>query len=86
LNINDIKPDHITFIGLLNACTHGGLVSKGRGYFDLMTNRFGIEPRIEHYGCLIDLLGRAGRFDEAESLRQWMKEKQISKVPGCSSI
>ncbi|CAN8290195.1 unnamed protein product [Cochlearia groenlandica] len=65
LNSNDIKPDHITFIGLLNACTHAGLVSRGRAYFDLMTSSFGIEPRIEHYGCLIDLLGRAGRFDEA---------------------
>ncbi|AAG21611.1 unknown protein; 15445-13829 [Arabidopsis thaliana] len=82
LNINDIKPDHITFIGLLNACTHGGLVSKGRGYFDLMTNRFGIEPRIEHYGCLIDLLGRAGRFDEALEVMSTMKMKADEAIWG----
>ncbi|CAL0328665.1 unnamed protein product [Lupinus luteus] len=60
-----MKPDEVTFIGLLNACTHGGLVEKGYSYFEMMVREFGIEPRIDHYGCLIDLLGRAGRFDEA---------------------
>ncbi|ESQ33450.1 hypothetical protein EUTSA_v10009638mg [Eutrema salsugineum] len=78
----NIKPDHITFIGLLNACTHGGLVSKGRLYFDLMTNRFCIEPRIEHYGCLIDLLGRAGRFDEALEVMARMKMKADEAIWG----
>ncbi|XVF14134.1 hypothetical protein REPUB_Repub09cG0031200 [Reevesia pubescens] len=61
----DVRPDAITFISLLNACTHGGLVEKGRTYFELMTDSFNIEPRIDHYGCLIDLLGRAGKFEEA---------------------
>ncbi|GAV84881.1 PPR domain-containing protein/PPR_3 domain-containing protein [Cephalotus follicularis] len=60
-----VMPDGVTFIGLLNACTHGGLLEKGRAYFELMTRNYGIEPRIEHYGCLIDLLGRAGQFEEA---------------------
>lgn len=78
----NMKPDHITFIGLLNACTHGGLVSEGRAYFDLMTNRFGIEPRIEHYGCLIDLLGRAGRFDEALEVMAGMKMKADEAIWG----
>ncbi|CAA7059238.1 unnamed protein product [Microthlaspi erraticum] len=82
LNSNEIKPDHITFIGLLNACTHGGLVSKGRDYFDLMTDKFGIEPRIEHYGCLIDLLGRAGRFDEALEVISGMKMKPDEAIWG----
>ncbi|CAH2035171.1 unnamed protein product [Thlaspi arvense] len=82
LNSNDIKPDHITFIGLLNACTHGGLVSKGRAYFDLMANRFGIEPRIEHYGCLIDLLGRAGQFNEALEVMAGMKMKPDEAIWG----
>ncbi|XP_047980770.1 pentatricopeptide repeat-containing protein At1g33350-like isoform X1 [Salvia hispanica] len=61
----ELKPDAITFVGLLNACTHGGLVEEGCGYFAMMVGDFGIEPRIEHYGCLVDLLGRAGRFQEA---------------------
>ncbi|CAM8920213.1 unnamed protein product [Rhodiola kirilowii] len=60
-----IIPDGVTFVGLLNACTHGGLVEQGWSYFDMMTVDYRIEPRIEHYGCLIDLLGRTGRFNEA---------------------
>ena len=60
-----VRPDEVTFVGLLNACTHGGLVEKGYWYFEMMVQEYGIEPQIEHYGCLIDLLGRAGRFDEA---------------------
>lgn len=69
----NVRPDGVTFIGLLNACTHGGLVEKGRAYFDLMTRNYGIEPRIEHYGCLIDLLGRAGKFEEALEVVSEMK-------------
>ncbi|OVA13127.1 Pentatricopeptide repeat [Macleaya cordata] len=60
-----VRPDEVTFVGLLNACTHGGLVEQGVGYFKLMTRDFKIEPQIEHYGCVIDLLGRAGQFEEA---------------------
>lgn len=70
----DIKPDAVTFVGMLNACTHGGLIEQGRKYFSLMTNSYEIEPQIQHYGCLIDLLGRAGRFDEA---MQVVKEMRI---------
>ncbi|XP_010529708.1 PREDICTED: pentatricopeptide repeat-containing protein At1g33350 [Tarenaya hassleriana] len=79
LSDDDIKPDGITFIGLLNACTHAGLVENGCAYFDLMTNKLGIEPRIEHYGCLIDLLGRAGRFDEALEVisGMWMEPDEV---------
>lgn len=69
----DVKPDAVTFIGLLNACTHGGLVEQGRCYFSLMTNVYEIEPQIEHYGCLIDLLGRAGLFDEAMQVVREMR-------------
>lgn len=61
-----IRPDDITFIGVLNACSHGGLVEEGRRHFDSMTEVYQIEPKLEHYGCLIDLLGRAGLLDEAE--------------------
>lgn len=62
---NEIRPDEVTFVGLLNACTHGGLVEKGIAFFDTMAKDYGIQPQIEHYGCLVDLLGRAGQFDEA---------------------
>ncbi|XP_034699259.1 pentatricopeptide repeat-containing protein At1g31430 [Vitis riparia] len=63
-----VKPDDITFIGVLSACSHGGLVEEGRKHFRSMTAVYRIEPKLEHYGCLIDLLGRAGQLDEAEEL------------------
>ncbi|XAR48154.1 hypothetical protein NMG60_11030884 [Bertholletia excelsa] len=69
----EVKPDGVTFVGLLNACTHGGLVEQGRSYFDSMTRVYKIEPQIEHYGCLIDLLGRAGMFEEAMEVVREMK-------------
>ncbi|KAF2319829.1 hypothetical protein GH714_019465 [Hevea brasiliensis] len=69
----DVRPDEVTFVGLLNACTHGGLVEKGRYYFLMMTQNYGIEPQIEHYGCLIDILGRAGKFEEALEVVRGMK-------------
>lgn len=62
------KPDGITFLSLLTACSRGGLVSKGREYFDSMESNYGIEPRREHYACMIDLLGRTGLLEEAYKL------------------
>lgn len=62
---NGVNPDNVTFVGLLNACTHGGLVNEGRAYFNSMIKDYKIEPQIQHYGCLIDLLGRAGKLDKA---------------------
>lgn len=59
------KPDRYTFIGLLCACTHAGLVNEGRGYFYSMQRVYGIVPQIEHYGCMVDLLGRGGHLKEA---------------------
>ncbi|OVA12198.1 Pentatricopeptide repeat [Macleaya cordata] len=60
-----IRPNEITFVGVLVACSHGGMVEKGRKYFDLMRTQYGIEPNIRHYGCMVDLLGRAGLLEEA---------------------
>lgn len=62
------KPDDITFTGVLSACSHGGLVEEGSTFFSSMTEIYKIEPKPEHYGCLIDLLGRAGQIDEAKKL------------------
>lgn len=79
---DDLIPDAVTFIGLLNACTHRGLVEKGRAYFDLMTRKYNIEPRIEHYGCLVDLLGRAGQFDEVLEVVKGMEMEPDEVVWG----
>ncbi|XP_023536132.1 pentatricopeptide repeat-containing protein At4g33170 [Cucurbita pepo subsp. pepo] len=61
-----IQPDKVTFIGVLSACSHSGLFSEAYKYFDAMLETYGIVPEIEHYSCLVDALGRAGRIQEAE--------------------
>ncbi|KMT10482.1 hypothetical protein BVRB_5g116060 [Beta vulgaris subsp. vulgaris] len=61
-----IRPDFVTFVSLLSACSHGGLVDEGLEYYSSMTRDFGILPGIEHCVCVVDLLGRSGRFSEAE--------------------
>uniref|UniRef100_A0A9I9DEK7 DYW domain-containing protein n=2 Tax=Cucumis melo TaxID=3656 RepID=A0A9I9DEK7_CUCME len=65
---NGIQPDKVTFIGVLSACSHSGLFSEAYKYFDAMFKTYGITPEIEHYSCLVDALGRAGRIQEAESV------------------
>eukprot|EP01018_Ginkgo_biloba_P019984 Gb_41801 [translate_table: standard] len=62
------RPNHITFIGVLSACCYLGLVKEGRHYFDSMSRDYGITPRVEHYTCMVDILGRVGLLDEAEEL------------------
>ncbi|KAL2553457.1 Pentatricopeptide repeat-containing protein [Forsythia ovata] len=59
------KPDEITFVGVLSACSHAGLVKKGQMLFDSMRCTYGLEPKAEHYSCLTDILGRAGLVNEA---------------------
>lgn len=61
----NVQPNDVTFIGVLSACNHAGMVDEGRNYFTSMSRDFGIEPRIEHYGCMVDILGRAGLIEEA---------------------
>ncbi|XP_022754258.1 pentatricopeptide repeat-containing protein At2g22410, mitochondrial-like isoform X2 [Durio zibethinus] len=63
-----LRPDEVTFLGVLSACCHGGLVEEGRKYFTQMTSKFGLSPQLKHYSCMVDLLGRAGLLDEAEEL------------------
>lgn len=60
-----IKPNAVTFIGLLHACSHMGLVNEGHRFFASMTRDYGIIPRIEHYGCMVDLFSRAGLLSDA---------------------
>ncbi|KAI8573068.1 hypothetical protein RHMOL_Rhmol01G0249800 [Rhododendron molle] len=62
---NGLKPDSLSFSGILSACSHLGLVEEGKRYFDQMVNTYGIKPTMEHYGCMIDMLGRAGMIEEA---------------------
>ncbi|KAF9598750.1 hypothetical protein IFM89_031418 [Coptis chinensis] len=68
-----VKPNEITFVNILRGCSHNGLVEEGLEYFNSMGKVYGVAPRPEHYSCVIDLLGRAGRLDQAEEF--------INKMP-----
>ncbi|KAG6472061.1 pentatricopeptide repeat-containing protein At5g66520-like [Zingiber officinale] len=60
-----IQPNEITFVGVLSACGHIGLVTEGWAHFNSMEGVYCVLPKIEHYGCMVDLLGRAGQLEEA---------------------
>ncbi|KAL6603220.1 hypothetical protein ACP70R_043581 [Stipagrostis hirtigluma subsp. patula] len=64
----DVEPNHVTFIGVLTACSHAGMVKQGRYYFAQMKDKYGIFPSADHYACMVDLLGRAGLVNEALDL------------------
>ncbi|MED6114968.1 hypothetical protein PIB30_085564, partial [Stylosanthes scabra] len=66
------KPNNITMLGVLFACSHAGLVNEGWNYFRSMKNLYGIGPETEHYSCMLDLLGRAGKLDDMVKLIQEM--------------
>ncbi|KAL3349505.1 hypothetical protein AABB24_022564 [Solanum stoloniferum] len=68
-----VKPNRITFVVLLNACSHSGLVQEGLSFFETMTSSYDVLPDQEHFACIIDLLGRAGQFSELLA--------QIKKMP-----
>ncbi|KAK0571267.1 hypothetical protein LWI29_013403 [Acer saccharum] len=72
MKTHGIAPDRVTFIGVLSACSHSGLVSEAYEYFHSMHEKYGIEPEIKHYACLVDALGRAGCTQQAEELMATM--------------
>ncbi|WVZ07583.1 hypothetical protein V8G54_020929 [Vigna mungo] len=63
-----VKPDEVTFVNVLSACVHAGLVEEGEKNFTSMLSKYGIEAEMEHYTCMVDLYGRAGQFDKAVKL------------------
>ncbi|MCL7027711.1 hypothetical protein MKW94_010273 [Papaver nudicaule] len=62
----NIQPDEITFVGLLTACSHSMMLEKGRFFFELLTSHPWIQLKLEHYACMVDILGRSGKLEEAE--------------------
>ncbi|KAG9439309.1 hypothetical protein H6P81_019474 [Aristolochia fimbriata] len=77
---SNVQPDPVTFTIVLSACSHAGLVDYGSQIFSSMYKDYGIEPGIDHYSCIIDLLGRAGALDEAERLIKEMRFRPESQV------
>ncbi|XP_023529642.1 pentatricopeptide repeat-containing protein At1g62260, mitochondrial isoform X1 [Cucurbita pepo subsp. pepo] len=78
----NVQPSYITFISVLNACAHAGLIEEGRREFNSMVNAHGIEPRVEHYAVLVDIIGRHGQLEEAMSLINNMPCKPDKAVWG----
>ncbi|GFY81577.1 tetratricopeptide repeat (TPR)-like superfamily protein [Actinidia rufa] len=68
-----VLPDGVSFVVVLTACSHGGVTEKGKEYFEMMEGRFRIRPGLEHYTCMVDMLGRAGRVEEAEAVVMGME-------------
>ncbi|KAH6762387.1 Tetratricopeptide repeat superfamily protein [Perilla frutescens var. hirtella] len=66
MKLENQPPDHVTFVGVLSACSHVGLVSQGYDHFESMNREYNLAPRIEHFSCMVDLLGRAGEFAKLE--------------------
>lgn len=84
------KPDHVTFVNVISACTHAGLVEKGLDYFHSITEKHGLSHTDDHYTCLVDLLARSGRFEELKDIISEMPMKPskflwASVLGGCST-
>jgi pentatricopeptide repeat protein len=75
-----VEPDGFTYLGLLMACGHAGMLEEGLSFFKEMRNHCEIETKLEHYGCLIGMLSRAGRFDDAVALMEEMSEQPDAKI------
>lgn len=77
-----IRPDKALFVSVLSACSHAGLTDKGLDYFDAMEMKYGLQPGPEHYSCVVDLLGRAGRLSEAKEFIESMQVNPDGAVWG----
>ncbi|EFJ16636.1 hypothetical protein SELMODRAFT_116290 [Selaginella moellendorffii] len=75
-----VKVDDVVFLSILSGCDHSGLLEEGCKYFVSMIDDYGISPRLEHYNCIIDVLGRAGHLDLAEKLVDRLPSRSDSKV------
>ncbi|KAL5978771.1 hypothetical protein ACLOJK_029888 [Asimina triloba] len=78
----NIEPDNVTFVALISACSHAGLVEEGLRYFQTMWQEYGIKPMAENYGSIVDLLARAGRIEEAKDIIATMPTKPGANVWG----
>lgn len=81
MEVEGIKMDDLVFLSVLTACSHAGFVTKGLEIFDRMKS-YGVEPKLEHYGCLIDLLGRAGKLEKAKMVIESMAMRPNSDLWG----
>ncbi|KAK7312235.1 hypothetical protein VNO77_35959 [Canavalia gladiata] len=79
---NGMQPDEVTFTGALSACSHAGFVDEGKRLFELMSRAYHLKPNMDHYGCMVDLLGRAGYLEDAKQIIENMPMKPSPGVLG----
>ncbi|XP_009360926.2 LOW QUALITY PROTEIN: pentatricopeptide repeat-containing protein At2g20540-like [Pyrus x bretschneideri] len=79
---SSLKPDQVTFLGVLTACVNAGLVQEGKECFKEMVEKYDCQPSHEHYACMVDLLGRAGHVNEARELVKSMPFRPDARVWG----
>ncbi|XP_073226283.1 pentatricopeptide repeat-containing protein DOT4, chloroplastic [Cicer arietinum] len=82
MRIAGIEPDESSFTAILNACSHSGLLNEGWRFFNSMRNECSIEPKLEHYACMVDLLGRAGNLSKAYKFIESMPIKPNATIWG----
>lgn len=90
MRLAGVRPNQITFVGVLSACSHAGMVDEALGYFEMMQKEYRIRPVMDHYACLIDMFVRLGRLDEAFDLIKTMNFEPSefiwsNLVAGCRS-
>ncbi|THG11581.1 pentatricopeptide repeat-containing protein At5g04780, mitochondrial-like [Camellia sinensis] len=76
----NLKPDNVTFVGVLSACVHAGLIERGQDYFNSISELHGMTPTLDHYACMINLLGRSGHMDKAIDLIKYMPHEPNSLI------
>ncbi|KAM0954876.1 hypothetical protein ACFXTH_023404 [Malus domestica] len=79
---SDVKPNDVTFVSILSACSHSGLVEEGTEIFNTMLHEYQLKPGPEHYGIIVDLLGRTGELDKAMEIVERMPNPAAPHVWG----
>jgi pentatricopeptide repeat protein len=82
MEASGVHPDHLAFLAVIYACSHSGLVEEGLAYFERMKEQYKIEPRMEHYACVVDLLSRSGLLAQAEDFIHSMPMKADASIWG----
>ncbi|WOL13000.1 hypothetical protein Cni_G21769 [Canna indica] len=77
-----LKPNYVTFVVILSACSHAGFIDEGLQIFETISEKFGIKPGVEHYACVVDLLGRGGRLHDAEKFIESIDIRPSGSVLG----
>ncbi|XP_042455700.1 pentatricopeptide repeat-containing protein At1g77170, mitochondrial-like [Zingiber officinale] len=82
MQLDGVRPNKVTFVAVLSACAHGGLVDEGMNYLEAMTKEFNLVPTVAHYGCIVDMLGKLGQLEQARTVVETMPMEANSVVWG----